>query len=367
MSIMRLEWAHRRTAVANVPKSRRRRMLAAGLTLACSLAACNLGTSPSVSGSPSGASASSPSAPTNLRVGLGYIPSVQFAQFYLAQEAGYYRQAGLDVTFNNQTDTDVITLVGQGKVQVGIADGTSVIPAVSQGIPIKFVATIYARFPNVVYAKASSGITSVADLRGKKLGTPGRYGSSWIMLQAILSSAGLRTSDLDIQLYPDFGQGAALIQGAVDAATGFINNEPVVLERSGTPVTIMRVDQTVPLPGNGLVAGTGTIATHRAALRAFVAATLRAMKEIQADPQAGLDAAIAAVPELGQDKAMQLAILKATIATWSSDYTVKNGSGAIDRAAWTSTVRFMAGLPDGPISGTPPTVDQLIDQTLLPG
>jgi NitT/TauT family transport system substrate-binding protein len=364
---MRLERTDARESVAVVPESRRRRMLAAGLTLAFAIAACNFGTSPSVSGSPSGASASLPSAPTKLSVGLGYIPSVQFAQFYLAQRAGYYREAGLDVTFNNQTDTDVITLVGQGKVQVGIADGTSVIPAVSQGIPIKYVATIYARFPNVVYAKTSSGISSVSDLRGKKLGTPGRYGSSWIMLQALLSSAGLTTSDLDIQLYPDYGQGAALIQGAVAAATGFINNEPVVLERSGTPVTILRVDQTVPLPGNGLVAGTDTIATHRSALRAFVAATLRAMREIQANPQAGLDAAVAAVPVLGQERAAQLAILKATIATWSSDYTVANGSGAIDRAAWTSTVRFMAGLPGGPITGTAPTVDQLIDESLLPG
>jgi hypothetical protein len=91
------------------------------------------------------------------------------------------------------------------------------------------------------------------------------------------------------------------------------------------------------------------------------------MREIQANPQAGLDAAVAAVPVLGQERATQLAILKATIATWSSDYTVANGSGAIDRAAWTSTVRFMAGLPDGPITGTAPTVDQLIDESLLPG
>ena len=35
--------------------------------------------------------------PTKLVVGLGYIPSVQFAQFYLAQQNGYYADAGLDV------------------------------------------------------------------------------------------------------------------------------------------------------------------------------------------------------------------------------------------------------------------------------
>ena len=57
----------------------------------------------------------------------------------------------------------------------------------SQGIPIQYVATIYGQFPSIVFAKASSGITTAADLAGKKIGTPGRYGSSWIMLQALLA------------------------------------------------------------------------------------------------------------------------------------------------------------------------------------
>ena len=46
--------------------------------------------------------------PTRLNVGLGYIPSVQFAPFYLAQQAGYYASAGLEVTFDHRTDTDVV-------------------------------------------------------------------------------------------------------------------------------------------------------------------------------------------------------------------------------------------------------------------
>lgn len=341
----------------------RRHGVAVGLAASLLLAAC----APSPGSSAGSSGLSSGAAPVSLTVGLGYVPNVQFAQFYLAQRAGYYRDAGLAVTFENKIDPDLITLVGQGSLDIGIADGTSVIPAVSQGIPIEYVATIYALFPNVVYAKAKSGITTVADLKGRKLGTPGKYGSSWIMLQALLASAGLKPSDLDIQVYPDFGQGTALAQGAVDAATGFVNNEPVVLEESGTPATVLTVDKAVPLPGNGLIAGTRTITTKAAALKAFVAATLRAMKEIRTDPQKGLDAAIAAVPVLGADRATQLAVLKATIATWDDAYTTGHGEGSIDRAAWTATVTFMAGLPDSPISGTPPTVDQLVDESLLPG
>jgi NitT/TauT family transport system substrate-binding protein len=228
------------------------------------------------------------------------------------------------------------------------------------------VTTIYAAFPNIVYAKTSSGIRSAVDLRGKKLGTPGRYGSSWIMLQALLSSAGLTPSDLTVALYPDFGQGTALARGAVDAATGFVNNEPVQLELTGTPVTVLHADASVPLPGNGLIASPQTIAGKRDALAGFIAATLRAMREIKADPSRGLDAAVAAVPALGQDRATQLAILKATIGTWTNGYVTAHGLGAIDRDAWTKTVTFMTGLPDSPINGTPPKVQDLVDESLLP-
>ena len=168
-----------------------------------------------------------------LTVGLGYIPSVQFAQFYLADQAGYYRDAGLTVDLQNKRDPDLITLLGQGAIDIGNGDGTSVIPAVSQGIPIVYTATIYGQFPSVVLAKADSGITTAADLKGKKIGIPGKYGSSWIMLQALLGSASLTTDDVTIVEYPDYGQAAALQQGAVDAATGFANNEPIQLRKAG--------------------------------------------------------------------------------------------------------------------------------------
>ncbi len=307
-------------------------------------------------------SATSPAPGTPLTVGLGFIPSVQFAPFYLAQQAGYYRDAGLEVTFQNKIDPDLITLVGQGAVDIGSADGTSVIPAVSQGIPVVYVATIYSTYPSIVFAKASSGIATAADLEGKRIGIPGRYGSSWIMLQALLLSAGLTPDDVEIVEYPDFGQGAAVAQGAVDAATGFANNEPVQLALSGAEVSVLHVDDIVPLPGPGLVAGRATLETKGEAIRAFIAATLRAMREIAADPDTGLEAAIDAVPELADARDAQRAILEATIGTWSADSDAA-AFGAIDPAGWDASLRFMTSLGLVP---NPVTVDDLVDDSFLP-
>lgn len=331
------------------------------LALVLVLAACTGRPAPATT--PGGTVAGSPA--TKLVVGLGYLPSVQFAQFYLAEQAGYYREAGLEVEFQNKIDPELITLIGQGSVDIGMGDGTSVIPAVSQGIPVRYVATVYARFPSVVFAKESSGIATPADLAGRKLGTPGRYGSSWVMVQALLASADLTPDDVEVELFADFGQRVALEQDVVDAATGFVNNEPVVMERGGTPVNVLRVDEITPLPGPGLVTAEATLRDKREALRAFVAASLRAMTEIQADPEKGLEAAIARVPELGQDRETQRAILEATIETWQSPRTEAAGPGAIDREGWAESIAFMRSLPDSPVAREV-SVDELVSEELLP-
>jgi len=346
------------------------RLLGALGILGVVLAACGGGASASPDLPATGASdaptapatpSPTPVAPVKLTIGLGYIPSVQFAQFYLADQAGYYRDAGLEVTFENKIDPELITLVGQGAVDVGIADGTSVIPAVSQGIPVRYVFTVYADFPSIVFAKASSGIVGPADLAGKKVGIPGRYGSSWIQLQALLAGVGLTPADLEIVPFPDYGQLAALEQGVVDAATGFLNNEPIRLELAGTPTVVLALPTEAQLPGNGLIVGQAALEGPKAeAIGRFIAATRKAMDEITADPEKGLEAAIARVPELATDRAAQLAVLQATIDTWQSDFTLANGTGAVDAAEWERSIAFMSGLPESTVA-KPITAADCID------
>ena len=349
--------------------SRYRRLVAAIAVVGFAVAACGTGgstSSPGIASSPSpsiaaSATPTSAAAPTALTVGLGYIPSVQFAQFYLADQSGAYAKAGLDVTLQNKIDPDLVTLLGQGAVDIGSADGTSVIPAVSQGIPVVYTSTTYGSFPSIVVTTKAAGITKAADLKGKKIGIPGRYGSSWIMLQALLKSANLTPDDVTIVEFPDFSQVAGLQQGRVDAATGFANNEPIQLRNAGLDPVVLTVDDIVPLPGPGLVTGTATLAAKHDALAAFTAATLQAEADITADPQKGIDATFKAVPDLAADPALQRQILDATIAAWKNR---TNGPlGAIDTQGWQESLDFMTSLGLVP---NKVTVDQLVNDSLLP-
>jgi NitT/TauT family transport system substrate-binding protein len=341
-----------------VPVRRSRPVVAAvAVVVAVIVATCSSGASPiAVPGV----------VPTKLSVGLGYIPSVQFAAFYRADQAGYYANEGLTITFQNEIDANLVPKVGAGTLDLGLSDGTSVIPAVSQGIPIKYVGTIYGKFPSIVFAKATSGISTAADLKGRKIGIPGKYGSSWVMLQALLASANLTVDDATIVLYPDFGQAAAVAQGAVDAATGFVNNEPVQLELTGTKVNVLRVDNVTPLPGPGIIASTTTISAKKDAVAGFIRATLKAMNEIAATPSVGVDAAIKAVPDLAKDRPLQEAILNATIDAWRPTGAAAGSpiTGAVDTAAWDKTITFMTS--HGFVA-KPVTAADLVDTTFVSG
>ena len=119
------------------------------------------------------------------------------------------------------------------------------------------------------------------------------------MLQALLGSADLTPEDVEIIEYPDFTQRIA-VSGRVPSTPRRASRTTSRSSSSSTgdPAVVLRIDDITPLPGPGLIAGTATLDTKGDAIAAFVAATLRAMDEIKADPSVGLEAAIVAVPEL---------------------------------------------------------------------
>jgi len=87
------------------------------------------------------------------------------------------------------------------------------------------------------------------------------------------------------------------------------------------------------------------------------------MEEIKADPEVGLDAAIAKVPELGTDRDTQRAILEATIDTWEGPLQAERGLGAVDRDGWQASIEYLddLGLVPNPI-----TIEDVLRDDLLP-
>jgi NitT/TauT family transport system substrate-binding protein len=320
-----------------------------GLVLA--LAACAPTPSVAPSTGPSGSEAGL--RPVTLL--LGFQPDVQFAPFYLAQQDGLFADAGLDVTI--EYSDDVIRLVADGQSEFGVADATDVMIGRTAGIPIKYVATLYGHFPVALIGAPATVPAEPSGLAGLRIGTPGRFGSSWHALLALLDAGGLTEDDVTIREYPQFNQVEGLLNGDVDLITGFTANEPLRLEAQGFDVALMTVDDFAPLPGPGIVAGDELLTADQDTVRGFASAVVAAQEQIAADPERGVEAAIAEVPAIADDRETALAVLEATVEAWDPPVT-----GQIAQDVWQMGYGTMQRL--GFIDGSVP-VEEMYDAAVM--
>lgn len=300
-----------------------------------------------------GTTAESPGSGTeNVTIGLTYVPNVQFAPFYVAQELGYYKAEGLNVTLRHHTFAeDEFGAVVAGKEDVIIAGGDETLQARSHGIPLTYVAEIYTQYPVAVIVPSGSSIQSVAALKGHSIGIPGPYGASYIGLLALLQSAGLSKSDVNIQGI-GYTQVPALMGHKVDAVVGYTNNEVIQFQQAGFAIRTFPVSNAQPLISNGLAVLQKELDAHPDVVKKVVAATLKGVQYTIAHPQDALNISKKYVPDL-QDPAKAssaLAVLQATI----QDFQPNGKLGYVDPQAWQSMATFLQqqGLLSGPVDAS---------------
>lgn len=190
---------------------------------------------------------------------MTFIPNIQFAPVYVAVEKGYMAEAGFNLSIEYLEEPDVANLIADNRFHFGIISGEQVILARSEGRDIRFVYEWFQKYPVGIATPTNTGITSVTELAGHKVGIPGRFGASYSGLIALLSANGL-TED-DIQLEPigftapenicvgyetDYAQG-------VEATVVYINNEPAQIEQRCTEVNVFAVSDAVDMVSNGLI------------------------------------------------------------------------------------------------------------------
>jgi NitT/TauT family transport system substrate-binding protein len=311
------------------------------------------GASAAASAAPASAAASTAATPAGtpaasgplkkLTLGLGYIPDIQFAPFYVAKERGYFREEGLDVEFRQGFETDVLKLLGTGALNFGVVGGDELMIARSQGVPIVYVATWFQKYPITVVALEGSNIRSAADLKGRTVGVPGRFGATYVGLRALLDSAGLKESDVQIREI-GFTQVQALTQKQVDAVVGYANNEPVQLRALGQAITTINVYDTIDLVANGLVTDEKTLKENPELVRSVARAMVRGVQDVVAKPDEAVTLCIPYIPGSAEKRAQLRAVLDATIPLFQSQTTAQQGYGYSNPASWQSSAALLRKL-----------------------
>ncbi len=200
---------------------------------------------------------------------LTFVPNVQFAPVYVAIEKGDFKAANLDITIQHGDETTGVDLIAANQLQFGLISAEEVIKARANQRPVVQVYEWFQKYPVGIVVSDSSGIQSVKDLKGHKVGIPGRFGASYNGLTAILTANGMTESDIDLQVI-GYNAPDVFCVGAVDAAVVYINNEPLQIQQradSGNcngvkSVTVFPVSDAVDMVSNGIMTNEQTITDH---------------------------------------------------------------------------------------------------------
>lgn len=279
---------------------------------------------------------------TDIVVGMPYIPNVQFAYFYVAAQKGYFADAGFNVTFDYNFENDVVQRIAtNNQIQFALASADSILLARAQGMPVRAVMATSQEFPVAFISKQATPLQGPADLVGATVGIPGRFGASYIGLQALLYAGGLTESDVNIQEV-GFAQVAALSEDRVAIVSGYANNEPIQLAAQGVPVNVLRVADVYPMASDHLIVNEKLISDQPAVVAAFVGALQKGMNDVIADPKAAHDIALTYIPEAKQgDPAITLQVLEATAAMWQANTDVL---GRIQPDAWQKSAELLQSI-----------------------
>ena len=232
-----------------------------------------------------------------LVVVLDWFMNPNHAPLFVAESQGYFRDQGLDVEMIGPADPDdPVKFVAAKKADIAITYQPQYLMQVDQGLPLKEIGVLIDKPLNCLTVLASSPIKSIADLKGKKIGTSSN-GMNNVMLSTMLAHHGLSLRDVTvINMHYDLTQ--ALLTQRVDAVTGMMRNFEVTQMRLlGKPGRVFYPERE-GMPGYAeLIFVAHKDAASQDKMRRFLIAVKAGEVYLQAHPEATWEAFAKAHPE----------------------------------------------------------------------
>jgi NitT/TauT family transport system substrate-binding protein len=305
------------------------------------------------------ASATPKSELTHVRLAMGYVPTVQYAPFYVADEKGYFAANGIDVEFDHSIyESDAVKRLGTDELQFANVSGEQVLLARAQGIPLVYVFELWQRYPIAVVSKSEMGIVEPANLAGHMVGLPMQSGASYTGWQALLSAADLTEDDVSTEVI-GFTQVTSVSEDVVEAAVVYANNEPIQLAQSGYDVNVITVSDYIDLVATGLVTNERTLAESPDLVQGMVDALALGLADVIADPDEAFTICQNYVEGLdGEAADIQRMVLDASIAMWGAEQL-----GYSDLSAWEQTQTLLL---DTGLLTEPQDLEAVFTNELLP-
>ncbi|HYF27069.1 MAG TPA: ABC transporter substrate-binding protein [Baekduia sp.] len=271
---------------------------------------------------------------------LDYFPNADHAGIYAAQAAGDLRAAGVDLRIQTPSDPAApLKLVAAGRADVAISYEPELLLARDKGLEVTSIGALVQKPLTSIIAVKNAKIRSVADLRGKTVGTAGiPYQAAYletILREANVPQDSVRRVDVGFNLVP------AMLSKKVDATLGaFWNYEGTELQRRKREPTIIRLDE-VGVPTYNelvLVASEETVRDRGPLIRRLMLGLARGHARLREDPEAGIEPLLDANPDL--ERGLQEAVVRKTLPLFFPEEKGR-GFGWQDPRDWERYGRWM--------------------------
>lgn len=216
----------------------------------------------------------------------GWLP--YHSVYFVAQEKGYFRDAGVEVEYEQGRGSNTTAIVvGQRGYDIGHINITNVAAAIARGVPLKAVCVYQHRTSaSFVGIKGRVTLTGPDSLRGLKIGsTPG--GSDGLSLSVFRRANRIPENALNVISLDASAKTAALLTGQVDVVSGDSHAYRAIVRGGGFEPEVMELASFgVPLLGFGYAANETAIREKPEAIRRMLVAIKRAMADQAADTDA---------------------------------------------------------------------------------
>lgn len=325
--------------------------VAAALTLVLSSCAGDAGSSDSGSGEDASFGDAS--------IQLSWIKNAEFMGEFVADDAGYFTEAGFDSVDLIPGPASAEAGVLSGNVDLGIGNAISTGTVIAEeGAPLKIIGATYQKNPFTILSLAGVGnIADLDDLAGKTIGVQASNQSLWEAFLAVneIDPASLTVVPVEYDPTP-------LFNGEVDGWFAYLTNESIDAELASLdPVNLPLADNGLPFVAETFTASDEAIANDREMLKALLVAEIKGWSDAINDPTAAATLTVDTYgSELGltMEKETRQAEIQATDLVVSPD-TEENGLFTISDELQEQSIDTLAA------AGVEIDAETLFDMSLL--